>query len=300
MTDDRELETAFAALMPAMQHCGEMATAKARGREKKKARVIDALFAEVGAYIRGRHDPAYGIGGQVSDLASTGQALPAQQAAAVSALASFAYALEAAWDVAAGRGTRESVYELLEHAQRQAAESRGDGAPKTDAGDIAARVEKLQPGDDRELAAVVAIVMEHRRVDLVPGVLERLGLIDDTDTIDHAVRSMGRLFERASDYADLCARLCASPNAGTRRWVARALISGLRPEHVDALIPLLSDHEPKVRREAATVLRAAAVWHPATKPAIEKATKDAMAAHHGDHSLTELSASLRAPPPTTR
>ncbi|MCC7538498.1 MAG: hypothetical protein IT379_19895, partial [Deltaproteobacteria bacterium] len=166
MSDDDALAKELAELIPQMQRAAEVALADAKGRERKqRSRVIDALMSEVGAYVRGRrNDPCFGIGEQVSDLTSTGRALSSAQVAAFSALAAYAYALEAAWDHGAGRATAEKVTEQLEAARKHAREVDAPRAPAPNPADVRARVLRLVPGDDRELAALTAVIVEHRLV----------------------------------------------------------------------------------------------------------------------------------------
>jgi hypothetical protein len=138
-----------------------------------------------------------------------------------------------------------------------------------------ARLEALLPGDDAGLTALVELACVHRMRALAPALFDRLELDDSTLVPSHALRLLQRLLAPDVDgFVALCVERLGAERAASRRWAARGLSASVRPEHVPALIGLLGDAEPLVRREAAAALRAAHAWHAESRAAIRAAAID--------------------------
>lgn len=266
-----------------MQQCADDVRTAFPGNKRALA-PIDALIATARDFVRGEPSATPGIAELIVDLSTAGPPKPRGVVLALQALAAFAYALD---ELTRGDPTGVAEDELQRARELSAMSVVPLPVPPTVA-ELTARIEQLTPGDVHALAAVVVTLRDHRMRDLVPLVFERLELDDSTGLVSDAVRTMQRLFRpRVEKFTELCAQLLSSPRAATRRWAAYGLQGTVSPAHVPQLIALLTDAEVKVRKEAATALRAAATHFPESKGAIQQAAV-AASARFSDPAIAEL------------
>lgn len=272
-------------LAPELRRCVALVRASLPKRPKRLAEPLDTVLATIEAVEAGRAvEELDGLDEALADLASVGPKRSKNVEAAIEALVSFVR-------VAAGDGDldREGMRACI------AMSLAPPPAPPT-LESVRARLESLEVGDDAGLAALVEVACEHRMRALAPMLLDRLELDDSTLVPSHAVRLLQRLFvPDVEGFVTLCAERLGAERAATRRWAARGLSTSVRPEHVPALVALLEDREPLVRREAASALRAAHAWHAESRDAIRAAAVAASGAFPGDRALAELLAASRDP-----
>ena len=274
----------IAELLPVMRRCADDVRASLPRNSVRALAPVDAALAAADQLVGGGAiNAAFGLAPLIASIATTGAPKPRSLTHAINALAAFATAVD---EVARGN-PRSIVDDELERARDLSAMSVSRAkAPATPAA-VTARIERLPPGDDVELLAIVEVITEHRMRKLAPSIFERLNIEDEKGTARTAVHTMQRMF-RLQAFADLCAALLSSPRAGTRRWALHGLLGFVPSEHVAGVTALLSDDEAAIRKEAAAVLRAAAAFHPQLTTTIAEGARAALAAHPDDAALVEL------------
>lgn len=271
-------------LAPELRRCVELVRASLPKRPKRVAAPLDTLLEALEVREAGRAvaDLA-GLDEALADLAGVGAMRSKNVRAAIDALVSVARAL-AAGDEREPSGLRASITTAL-----------APPPPPPTLASVEQRIAALAPGQDATFTELVELACEHRMRTLAPALFDRLELDDSTLVPSHALRVMQRMFvPDVEAFVGLCAERLTAERPATRRWAARGVSASVRPEHVPALITLLADAEPLVRREAATALRAAHAWHPACREEIRGAAEVASAKHPGDRALAELLAASRA------
>lgn len=276
----------IAELLPAMRRCADDVRASLPRNSVRALAPIDAVLAAADQLVNGGAlNAAAGLSPLITGVLS---AAPKQRSLvnAIHALAAFATAIDES-----SRGDPQCIADQeLERARDFSAMSVSRAQAPPTLAIMTARIERLAPGDETELAAIVELLVEHSMRKLVPMVFDRLELEDPNNAQSGAVRTMQRMFRpRVQAFTDLCASLLAAPRAATRRWAIHGLLaSGVRPDDVAPLTSLLVHAEPLVRREAANALRAASTWHPQTKSTIADGAREALAIYPDDAALSEL------------
>jgi hypothetical protein len=265
-----------------MRQCADDVRA-AYPKNRRAIAPVAAVLAAADQTINGQGElAANGLGDLIMELATAAPPKKRSIVLAIQALAQFAFALEEA----AQGDPRGVVEQHLSDARDFAAMSVGRAEAPPSVVDTAARIATIEPGDVTELLAVIDVVAEQHMKKLIPAIFEHLEL---DDAVAAGVRKLHDLHgSRVDLFSAMCASFLTHPRAGTRRWAIRGLDGGVRPEHVPQLIELLSDAEPKVRKEAAGLLRAAVSWHPQTKSAIHEGAERALASYPDDAALAEL------------